>query len=591
MTPKKKLNYLDFDIYSRRISFYYKSKEKFGTIFGFILTIAYIVLSLIIFIIHLVKTIRREEITSSVLSIYPTEIPSIEINKDLFYISFGLEQSNQLSKYIDETIYYPEVQYIEQIKEKGEYKIKSEKILNIERCNIEKFGDKYQNLLENEQLNSSYCIQDINVTLKGGFQFNEMSYIKINIYPCVNNSYNNNQCKSQDIINDYLDSSYFSVLIKDIGFSPFNFSFPTIPILQYFQTAISKSILKKYIMYFGIVEINTDIGLLSDKIKTETYLKYTRDFNSFYLKDYEKNSQGEILSAQIMIEDYIYYQKRIYTKITAALSATGGYMQFISTIFALIALFTKKFGLEQKLLNSLFNFNVKQRKIILSIEYKKKMDYNASIEKGNENNFILYEPKKSIVSKKSRRDSILILNTRNTINNQQNIASIKRSVTMQNPNLNEIKGLNKDISSNDNASKNGPSEFLQKISKEKEELNNRSKVNMIVKDEELNFPQIIPESHRKKKRSKFNIFNDLKKLDKGRRTNINFNIFDYYCLRKINDNKNSEIELFNFGINFFKNQLDIINFFNIIVLTQIMLTQQADKKQNFLNRTIELYMK
>ena len=157
------------------------------------------------------------------------------------------------------------------------------------------------------------------MTLKGGFQFDEMSYIKINIYPCVNNSYNNNQCKSQDIINDYLDSSYFSVLIKDIGFSPFNFSFPTIPILQYYHTDLSKSILKKNIMYFGIVEINTDIGLLSNEIKTETYLKYTRDFNSFYLKDYEKNSQGEILSAQIMIEDYIYYQKRIYTKITAAL--------------------------------------------------------------------------------------------------------------------------------------------------------------------------------------------------------------------------------------------------------------------------------
>ena len=95
MTLKQKLNYLDFDIYSRRISFYYKSKEKFGTLFGFFLTISYIILSLIIFIIHLVKTIRREELTSSVLSIYPTEIPSIEINSDLFYISFGLEQSNQ----------------------------------------------------------------------------------------------------------------------------------------------------------------------------------------------------------------------------------------------------------------------------------------------------------------------------------------------------------------------------------------------------------------------------------------------------------------------------------------------------------------
>ena len=34
--------------------------------------------------------------------------------------------------------------------------------------------------------------------------------------------------------------------------------------------------------------------------------------------------------------------------------------------------------------------------------------------------------------------------------------------------------------------------------------------------------------------------------------------------------------------------MDIINFFNIIILTQIMLTQQNDKKQNILNKTLEL---
>ena len=218
----EKLNFLDFDIFSRRISFYYKSKEKFGTAFGFFLTITYIVLSLIIFLVHFVKTIKREEVTASILSVYPTEIPSIEINNELFYISFRLEQSIKLSNFIDETIYYPEVIYIEQIREKGEYKIKSEQILNIERCNIEKFGENYQNLLENEILNDSYCLQDVNVTLKGGFQFNEMSYIKINIYPCVNNTNNNNRCKPQNVINEYLESAYFSILIKDIGFNPFN---------------------------------------------------------------------------------------------------------------------------------------------------------------------------------------------------------------------------------------------------------------------------------------------------------------------------------------------------------------------------------
>ena len=582
MFQKQKLNFLDFDIYSRRISFYYKGKEKFGTTFGFILTISYIVLSLIVFLIYLVKSIKREEVTASILSVYPTEIPSININNDLFYISFGLEQSNKLSKFIDETIYYPEVLYIEQIKENGEYKITSEQILNIERCNIEKFGENYQQLLENEKLNDSYCLQDINITLKGDFQFNEMSYLKINIYPCINSTNNNYKCKPQNVIDEYLELSYFSILIKDIGFNPFNFSYPTKPIIQYFNTEISRSIFKEYIMYFGIVEIDTDIGLFTNNIKTENYLKYIKDFHSISFKDKEKYHGKEIFSTQIMIEDYISYHKRSFTKMSAVLTATGGYMQFISTILTLIALLTKKFGLEQKLLNSLFNFNIKQRKIILSIEYKKRLDYNLSMDKNNENSFIPYEPKKSIVSKRSRRDSVLILNTNHKTNN---ITSIKRSISMGNPSI--MKDLNKSSSKSKEQS-----EIFQKISKEKEkeDLNNRSKVNMILKEDELNMQEIMSVNPKKKK-SNFNILNDLKMLDRGGRSTINFNVFDYYCLRKINNNKNSEIEIFNFGINFFKNQMDIINFFNIIILTQIMLTQQADKKQNFLNRTIELYMK
>ena len=269
------------------------------------------------------------------------------------------------------------------------------------------------------------------------------------------------------------------------------------------------------------------------------------------------------------------------------LSDTGGYMQFISTIFAVIALLTKKFGLEQKLLNSLFNFNIKQRKMILSIEYKKKLDYNSSL-KSRQNTFIPYEPRKSIISKRSRRDSVLILNE----NKRNNFATLKRSVTMQNQNktrLNELSG-----SGSINILKDG-SELFRKISKEKEDLNNRSKVNMIAKEDELDIQQMMKNkliTKPKRKQSNFNVLNNLELLDKGGRSTINFNIFDYYCFKRISKNKRSEIEIFNFGINFFKNQMDIINFFNIIVLTQIMLTQQADdKKQNFLNRTIELNMK
>ena len=55
--------------------------------------------------------------------------------------------------------------------------------------------------------------------------------------------------------------------------------------------------------------------------------------------------------------------------------------------------------------------------------------------------------------------------------------------------------------------------------------------------------------------------------------------------------KNVEIELFHFGYNFYRSQMDIINFINIILLAQIIMMRQTDKKQNIMSQTIELSIK
>ena len=595
MVSKEKIDLLDFDLYSRRISFYYNNKEKFGTTFGFILTVLYIALSLIIFLIYFTRTLQRKEVRSADSTIYPNGIPSIVINNDIFYIAFGIEHPTKSTRFIDERIYYPEVLFIEKTKENGEFVIKKETTLNVERCSNIKFGKNYQNLIARDELNNSYCLKDFNLTLEGGTKYNVMSYIKINLYPCVNKTENNNYCKPKNIIDEHLTSTYFSILLKDIEFNPINYTFPTVPIFQNLQTSIDKSVLKEYIMYFGITQIETDIGLFSSQIKKESYIKFMRDFHSFFFTDNQENQDKEIFTAQIKLEDTILLHKRSFAKMSQVFSTTGGYMQVISTVMTLIALFTKKFSLEQKLLNSLFNFNIKQKKIILFIEYKKKLDYTTSMEKGNakDTSFILYEPKKSIVSRISKRDNILVLNK--TANN--NLARLRRSVTYQNKSLQKIN----DLKSQNSSSKSGSISLLQKLQKEKEqEINimnepvdpniNRSKMNMIYKEDDININENMSIKKSKRRKSNFDVLNDLQMFDQGRRSTVNFNIFDYYCFKRIN-NKKTEIDLFNFGINFFKSQLDIINFFNIIILTQIMLTQQSDKKQNFLSRKIELAMK
>ena len=590
MFTKEKFNYLDFDIYSRRISFFYKNKEKLGSTFGFILTVLYAIISMILFFIYFFKTIMREEVSASNSIIYPSEISSIKINSDIFYLAFGLEHPTKLTRFIDEGIYYPEVLFIEKIKENGEFVTKSETLLNFERCNSEKFGKDYQHFFAENELNNSYCLQDFNLTLLGGFKYNQMSIIKINIYPCVNNTKNNNHCKPQDIIDKYLTSTYFSFIAKDIGFNPFNYSFPIVPIIQDLYTSIDKSFLMEYIMYFGIAQINTDNGLFSTKIKKENYIKYIRDFHSLFFIDKNYYLSGkEILKAEIRLEDSIYYVNRKYTKMSEVFSALGGYMEVISTIFSVIVLLSKKISIEQKLLNSLFNFNIKQKKIILCIEYDKKLDYNFSIDKGNQNQnkFIQYNARKSIVSKKNRRNSIFFISNFNNFS-----PIIKKSETELEDNRLNLRDNNNKISDK------GLIGIVRKMPKEKEKyINveqsiNFSKNNMIFNDGNQNINdyqinKIYEQKIEKKRNSNFNIIKDLKNYDKGRRSTINFNFFDYYCFRRFT-NKRTELELFTFGINFYKSQMDIINFFNIIILNQIMLTQQTDKKNNILNQTLEL---
>ena len=235
----------------------------------------------------------------------------------------------------------------------------------------------------------------------------------------------------------------------------------------------------------------------------------------------------------------------------------NSYMEVISTIFALLALISKKISIEMKLLNNLFNFNLKQKKIILSIEYKKKLDYNYLTENGNKSKFIPYVAQKSLIHQRDRRNSIFYINHINNLSPIIQKREMKKDEIFQNS-----KSANR-------ISDENLINIVRKISKEKEQnINigdqsiNRSKNNMIngdfnsyLDDYQINKFFV----HKKKRKNDFNIIGGLKNFDNGRRATINFNLFEYYCLRKINK-KEREIELFNFGINFYKSKWILLIF-------------------------------
>ena len=582
----------DLDIYSRRISFFFRGKEKISSKFGFFLTSLYIIISIVLFLHYFIRTISRENVTSSDSTIFTDSLPSIQLNPELFNLAFGLEHPTKISRFIDETIYYPKAVYYENVKQNGFFVNRIKQEIKIGKCGELKDENKFKSLLGKDDLNNSYCFIDYDFPLKGGYKYNEIGYIKINIYPCVNKSY----CQPKEVIDKFFENNHFSLLAKDTALIPNNYTNPGMDVLLNTYTSIDKLMKKDYIIKFALTEIETDSGFFLQNIRKDKYLKYMKDFDQFFFVESDYLFSGnEILTLTIRLDDNIYFQKRTYTKMAEVFATTGGYMQLLYTVFGLISILTKKMNIEKKLLNSLFYFNIKQKKVILSIEYKKKLNYvtpKSFIEKTdnpiketseifknnykNKNiNFIPYLAKKSPIIKQYSK-------MKSDKNNKNKLLSIPRkSVSfgrddqihkiINGQNDASIDGLiNNSIISKNNLAKHTSIQPNKTYDNKKNELN-KAQINRIYI------------------RSKSKESDNSVKYEKDNVCNIKFNIFQYYCLWRYT-NRNIHIELFKSAYNFFKSQMDIINFFNIIILTQIMMKKQSNEKHDFLSQIVELSM-
>ena len=404
-------SFMDFDMYSQKMGFFYKNKDKISSKFGIFLTIVYIIISLGLFIFYTVQTIKRTNIKVHDSTMYLKELSKLNIDQNLFYFAFGIEDPETSTRFIDETIYYPRVTFFEKIKEGSELTTIEERELEVERCKQEKFGDKYQSLIVEGELNNSYCINDINLTLSRGLKLDRISYIKIEIYPCVNNTKNNNYCKSKEIIDQHISGIFFSLLAKDIGLDPSNYSDPIIPTLQNMHTTIDKSFFRDFVLYFGITEVQTDVGLLLEDIHKESYINFIKSTQAFYNRDEKHYYNGETMcEIQFKLGDDIRIQKRSFMKMTEVFAITGGYMQLISTIFKIISLWSNKLNYEEKIINSLFNIYPEKKKVTLKKKLQNKLSYFYNNNNKTNNNKFNYAQNNSEISEinKNNKNSLNI---------------------------------------------------------------------------------------------------------------------------------------------------------------------------------------
>ena len=538
---KTKINYINFDMYSKKIGFYFNNHEKISSFFGLFLTILYILASFILFLYEIILVIKRKELKVYDTNIYSQEMPIIDVDIDQLYFAFGLEYPNTANRYIDESIYTVDITFLDRRKIKDEFITVYQQKLEIEKCKVENFGKDYQNLFVKDELNNSYCLKNFNysLTFAGSYKYDRITYIRILVYPCANSTKNNFSCKPQEQIDSYFKSGYFSIVLKDFGLNPSNYSSPRVPTLQDLYTTIDKRFSKNYILNFGLTEVHTDTSLIKEQLNKEKYLQFRKVLETFSFRDEKDYLSGQsLILVQLRLEDTIYIQKRTYTKISEIFSFIGGYMQLMNTVFMLISTIINKIYSEIKIVKSIFNFNVKENKLTLKLksinDLGKKFNceiYENSSKNTKENKDNSEYEKNEF---KSRNDLII---------KENNFPSISFINISNNNNINKIKNYSLRKTNNHLFS-----EDLKKTKCEAFQIGKNLKYNNFIK---IN--------------SDINNKNYKKNKDFG--DDINMNIFNYLCSRK-NSKYYKTIKLFNNGSIFFRKKMDIVHVFILLSILE-----------------------
>ena len=371
---KKKNNFIyNIDIFGKEPELYYKGRSKRVSWIGRFFTVAYFVIYMIIFLYKFIKMIQKEEVTFYETYAYSGDMPSIEVNNQNFYGGFALGQI----PFIDETIYYPKVEYYKGKRVNGIFNWET-KELELEVCKLEGFDPRYRELFKDKPLNNLYCLKEDNVTLDGYAHSEVYSYFLVTFYKCMNTTKNGTPCQNSSVIDEYLENNVFQFFIQDIQLTPQNYSSP-IQITDRVITGVAfKHLYQKAYAHMQMVIVETDQDFLGlnafSKIKTEKFLKYDTAWFTAAPNQNKTYDQGfPLLEIYVQLSNNILTQRRTFVKLLDIFGEIGGTMEFIYTIFTIISSFLTDFLYRTALIHNLFSFDI-DKKIIYIKENKQKFD-------------------------------------------------------------------------------------------------------------------------------------------------------------------------------------------------------------------------
>ena len=386
-----------FDLFGKEPELYFKGKSQRTSVFGKVLTYFYIAIYAGFFAYKIVRMLEKVDI-----SFYETYAfsgtPSIKLTNDLFYGGFSL------GNIIDDTLYYPVVYYYEGHRVNGKMDWNDGTILELEVCQLNKFGERYRDIFKDKHLNNLYCLKDVSkVTLEGYSHLDSYKYLLVYFMPCIDyNPFNGKTCKDRSDLEQFFAINKITFNIQDIELTPHIYDTPSQPLEKDISGPAFKTLYQQIYTYLQIVNLETDQDLigfegLSD-IETQQFLKYDE---SWIISAPSPHANGfvagkPICEVTIQLSAKVLTQIRKNTKLIEALGDVGGLMEVVWSLFNIISSVITDLLYDKALVNNLFSFDLDKK--IVEIKKKKENSNNSNTLKLDESPQI-YSPMKNIKNK------------------------------------------------------------------------------------------------------------------------------------------------------------------------------------------------
>ena len=581
----------DFDLFGKEAELYYKGKAKRTTRIGIAFTFIYIGMYIAFFVYKVIRMFQKVDVTFYDSYAFTGQPPNIQLTKEKFYGGFALGNPLTLQTFVDDSIYYVQAYYRRGVKDGSNWNWETIP-LQIETCQIEKFGENYREIFKEKHIDQLHCVTALDHVLEGHLTYDVYSYYYVKFFPCINGKNGKTNCKPLEIVQKFLTQTFVTFKLEDVDLTPQLYDTPVALRGKEVSANVGKSLFQDVRTFFQIINIETDEDILGfealQEIKKEKYIKYDQSVILSSVKPDIFVTGDAICDVTIALSEKELTQKRTYPKLIEVLGDVGGLMEVFFSLFRIVSSFLTDTLYETSLVNHLFSFDLDKKVLLIKDKNidSKKLFFKDETPK-------IFSPitnSRKLSQQNSLVNEEITIQTRNKVNDD---ALSKSKMTNDNllltkPKKKKKKKKNKNkssfspdsikIDSNDKVTNiNG---YISKEEKEKNQNDNDCSPNIRSKKTMDN----NTEKKRDMPTERGDNENDKEKGQKGIINKIKVNKFCmYFCFLCVRKRKNMENALIDEGMKVITEKLDIMNLFKKLYRDELL-----QERENIKDDIIEM---